>query len=255
MSNRLQGKTAFVTAAGQGIGRATAARLRARGRERDRDRHRRGRSWRRWPARPASRPRARRARRRRRSPRCAPQPGAVDVLFNCAGFVHHGTILDCTEEDWDFAFDLNVRVDVPHDPRLPARHAGSAAAARSSTWPRSPRRMKGAPNRFVYGATKAAVIGLTKSVATDYVTAGHPLQRHLPRHGGDALAATSASRRSAAPAGAIEAARAAFIARQPMGRLGTRRGDRGAGRLPRLATKRASSPAPGRSSSTAAGAL
>ena len=97
---------------------------------------------------------------------------APDILFNCAGFVHHGTVLDCSPEDWAFSFDLNVtsmyrtiRAAVPGmlARQRPASIINMASAASS---------IKGAPNRFVYGATKAAVIGLTKAVAQDFVAKG-----------------------------------------------------------------------------------
>src|SRR5262249_39774981 len=97
--------------------------------------------------------------------------GPVDVLFNCAGFVHHGTILQCAEKDWDFSFDLNVRsmyrIIKAFLPGMLERGHGSIvnmASVASS--------VKGVPNRFVYGASKAAVIGLTKSIAADFVTRG-----------------------------------------------------------------------------------
>ena len=113
--------------------------------------------------------------------------GAIDVLVNCAGFVHHGTILDCEEKDFDFSTNLNVRAAYrmirAFLPGMLARKSGNIvniASIASS--------VIGVPNRFIYGTTKAGLIGLTKAVAVDFVDPGHPLQRHLPRHGGDAVA-------------------------------------------------------------------
>src|SRR5688572_30142936 len=103
--------------------------------------------------------------------RVVDEHGPFDVLFNCAGFVHHGTILECSETDWDHSFDLNVksmyRTIRAVLPGMLARGAGSIVNMSSVA-----SSVKGAPNRCVYGATKAAVIGLTKSVAADFVTRG-----------------------------------------------------------------------------------
>jgi 2-keto-3-deoxy-L-fuconate dehydrogenase len=141
--------------------------------------------------------------------------GAVDVLFNCAGFVHHGTILDCDEKAWNFSLDLNVtsmyrmmRAFLPA--MLEAGHGNiinMSSVASSVT---------GAPNRFVYGATKAAVIGMTKAVATDYVARGIRCNAICP----GTIDTPSLHDRMSAQ-GNYETARAAFIARQPMGRVGT----------------------------------
>ena len=139
---------------------------------------------------------------------------APSVLFNCAGFVHHGTILDCTPDDWAFSFDLNVtsmyRVIRTALPGMLARGGGSIinmSSAASS--------IRAAANRFVYGATKAAVIGLTKSVAQDFVTHGIRCNAICP----GTVQSPSLDGRINANADPV-AARAAFIARQPMGRLG-----------------------------------
>lgn len=138
---------------------------------------------------------------------------AIDVLFNCAGFVHGGTVLQATDEDLDFAFRLNVRAQYwtiqAALPRMLAAGGGSIinmASVCSS--------IKGLPNRFVYGTTKAAVLGLTKSVAADYVTQGIRCNAICP---GTVDTPSLADRinTNADP----EAARKAFIARQPMGRL------------------------------------
>ena len=145
--------------------------------------------------------------------------GPVDILFNCAGFVHQGTILDATDDEWDFAFELNARsmfrTMKAFLPGMLDRGHGviiNMASVASS--------VKGVPNRFIYSASKAAVIGMTRSVATDYVTRGIRCNCLCP----GTVHTPSLDERieaNAAAAGSVEAARAAFIARQPMGRLGT----------------------------------
>ncbi|MBB2931767.1 SDR family oxidoreductase [Paraburkholderia silvatlantica] len=149
----------------------------------------------------------------------AQELGALDVLFNCAGFVHAGSILEASEEDWDFAFDLNAkamyRTIRAFLPAMLAKGGGSIinmSSAASS--------VKGVPNRFVYGASKAAVIGLTKAVAADFVTRGIRCNAICP----GTVSSPSLEQRIAAQAAAqgtsVDAARAAFVARQPMGRVG-----------------------------------
>ncbi|WP_274424693.1 SDR family oxidoreductase [Chelativorans sp. YIM 93263] len=141
--------------------------------------------------------------------------GAFDVLFNCAGFVHSGTILEATDEDFEFALDLNVR-SMMRTIRavLPGMlERGEGAIINMSSVASS---MKGVPNRFVYTTTKAAVIGLTKSVAADYVDQGIRCNAICP----GTVESPSLQERMKA-GGDYEATRAAFIARQPMGRLGT----------------------------------
>lgn len=140
--------------------------------------------------------------------------GTVDVLFNCAGFVHHGTVLECTEEELDFAYDLNVKAMVRTIravlPGMLAKGAGSIinmASVASS--------IKGVPARCVYGTTKAAVIGLTKSVAADFVSRGIRCNAICP----GTVETPSLEGRLKAQ-GDYEKARAAFIARQPIGRIG-----------------------------------
>ncbi|TCL71433.1 SDR family oxidoreductase [Rhizobium sp. BK251] len=141
--------------------------------------------------------------------------GAVDVLFNCAGVVHSGTILDMPDGDLEFAFDLNVKAMVRTIravlPGMLERRDGAIinmASVASS--------IKGVPNRFAYGVTKAAVIGLTKAVAADYVAQGIRCNAICP----GTVESPSLQERMKAQ-GDYDAARAAFIARQPMGRLGT----------------------------------
>lgn len=145
----------------------------------------------------------------------AAEIGAIDVLFNCAGYVHHGTILDCEPADWDRTFDLNVRsMYLTIRAFLPAMlAAGGGSIVNMSSLASS---LKGVPNRFAYGASKAAVVGLTKSVAADYVGQGIRCNAICP----GTVDTPSLHERMRAQ-GDYEAARAAFIARQPMGRLGT----------------------------------
>jgi 2-keto-3-deoxy-L-fuconate dehydrogenase len=140
--------------------------------------------------------------------------GPVDVLFNCAGFVHNGTLLDSTEKELDFAYDLNVKAMVRTIravlPGMLARGDGSIvnmASVASS--------VKGVPSRFVYSTTKAAVIGLTKSVAADYVSRGIRCNAICP----GTVETPSLDERLRAQ-GDYEKTRAAFIARQPIGRVG-----------------------------------
>jgi len=140
--------------------------------------------------------------------------GPVDVLFNCAGFVHNGTLLDSTQDELDFAYDLNVKAMVRTIravlPGMLARGAGSIinmASVASS--------VKGVPSRFVYSTTKAAVIGLTKSVAADYVGRGVRCNAICP-----GTVETPSLEDRLRSQGDYEKTRAAFIARQPIGRVG-----------------------------------
>ena len=213
-ATRLAGKTALVTAAAQGIGRACAERLASEGArviatdirldllaEVPFDAHR-------LDVRDGAAVAA-----------LAETIGAVDILINCAGFVHAGTVLECDEDDWDFSFDVNVksmyRTIRTFLPGMLERGRGSIvnlASAASS--------VKGVPNRFVYGTTKAAVIGLTKSVAADFVTRGIRCNAICP----GTVASPSLSARIAEQAQAqgksVAEVEAAFVARQPMGRIG-----------------------------------
>jgi 2-keto-3-deoxy-L-fuconate dehydrogenase len=136
-----------------------------------------------------------------------------DVLFNCAGFVHNGTVLEASDEDWDFAFDLNVRSMLRTVraalPGMLERGSGSIINMSSAC-----SSVIGAPNRFVYGTTKAAVLGLTKSVAIDYITKGIRCNAICP---GTVESPSLQDRLHAT--GDYEAAMKAFIARQPMGRI------------------------------------
>ncbi|WP_431861965.1 SDR family oxidoreductase [Azospirillum sp.] len=214
MADRLKGKTALITAAGQGIGRASALAFAAEGaRVLATDINE--------PAlaalakeNPAIEVRRLDVRDNAAVNALAAEVGAVGALFNCAGFVHAGTVLECTEEQWDFAFDLNVKSMCRMIRAfLPAMlKAGGGSIVNMSSGASS---IKGAPNRFVYGTTKAAVIGLTKSVAADFITQGIRCNAICP----GTVQTPSLDERIAAQ-GDLEKARAAFIARQPLGRLG-----------------------------------
>jgi 2-keto-3-deoxy-L-fuconate dehydrogenase len=214
---RLAGKTAFVTAAAQGIGRATALAFAAEGAtviatDLDGDKVAQITSEKITTFRlDALDPAAIIA--------ASEMAGPVDILFNCAGYVHQGTILDATEQDWDFAFALNARSMFrtirAFLPGMLARGGGSIVNISSAA-----SSIKGAPNRFIYGTSKAAVIGLTKSVASDFVSRGVRCNCICP----GTIQTPSLDDRiaaNAAAAGSMEAARSAFIARQAMGRLGS----------------------------------
>jgi 2-keto-3-deoxy-L-fuconate dehydrogenase len=146
--------------------------------------------------------------------RAASELDYVDVLINCAGYVHSGTILDCGESDWDFSFDLNVksmyRMIRAFLPAMLERGAGSIVNMSSVAGS-----IKGVPNRFAYGATKAAVIGLTKSIAADFVTRGIRCNAICP-----GTVDTPSLDERIRTSGDYEEVRASMIARQPMGRLG-----------------------------------
>ena len=214
MGQRLKGKRALITAAGQGIGRATAIAMANEGAtvfatdinmdalstirdenietfELDA--------------------------RNDKSVKEGVSHAAPDVLFNCAGFVHNGTILDATDEDLDFAFDLNVRSMVRTiKAALPGmlKHGGGSIINMSS----AASSVIGAPNRFIYGTTKAAVIGLTKSVAVDYVSRGIRCNCICP---GTVESPSWHDRVTALgkQLGSYEVALEQFVSRQPMGRV------------------------------------
>jgi 2-keto-3-deoxy-L-fuconate dehydrogenase len=149
----------------------------------------------------------------------AKEIGAIDVLFNCAGTVHHGSILECDEDAWDFSFDLNVR-SMYRMMRafLPAMLAnGGGSIINMSSVASS---IKGAPNRFVYGATKAAVIGMTKAVAADFVTKNIRCNAICPGTVESPSLRGRIQAQARSTGSSLDAVEAAFIARQPMGRLG-----------------------------------
>jgi len=214
MAGRLAGKTAFVTAAGQGIGRAAALAFAREGAQV-------------WATdlnaklladlegKDGIKTRALDVLDEAAVQKAASEAGAVDVLFNCAGFVHHGSILECSNKDWDFSFNLNVRsMFWASKAFLPAMlKKGGGSIINMSSIASS---VKGLPNRFVYGATKAAVIGLTKAIAADYVKQGIRCNCIGP----GTVDTPSLGDRINAFADPVQAKKD-FIARQPMGRLGT----------------------------------
>ena len=217
MPGRLTGKTAFITAAAQGIGRATALAYAAEGatvfatdlneNKLSTLTHQNITTYGLDVTSPGHIPKA------------VSKAGPIDILFNCAGFVHQGTVLDSTEEEWDFAFALNVRSMVSTIravlPGMVGRGHGSIINMSSGA-----SSIKGAPNRCVYGTSKAAVIGLTKSVAADFVKQGIRCNAICP----GTVQSPSLDDRiaaNAAAAGSVERARSDFIARQAMGRLGS----------------------------------
>ena len=215
MSGRLQGKRAFVTAAAAGIGRASAlafaregasvvatdidaAGLAALAKEN-----------------PSISTRVLDARDFAAIRAAAADAGEIDILLNAAGVVHQGTVLDCDEKSWDFSFDLNVksvyRMLHAFLPDMIARRRGSVISIASVA-----SSIRGVPNRAAYSATKAALIGLTKAVAADVVSHGVRVNAICP----GTVETPSLHDRINQNADPV-AARAAFIARQPMGRLGT----------------------------------
>lgn len=145
----------------------------------------------------------------------AEEEDAFDVLLNCAGFVHHGTILDCSDDDWAFSVDLNVTSMFRLiKALLPAMlNADGASIVNVSSVASS---IRGVPNRFVYGASKAAVIGLTKAVAADFVGRGIRCNAICP----GTVESPSLEQRMREQGGDYEEVRRAFVGRQPMGRIG-----------------------------------
>ncbi len=219
MSGRLAGKTAFCTASGAGIGRAVAvafaregakviatdidmAKLKSLREEGVAETHLLD------------------VRHTASVEKTAKAVGPIDILFNAAGFVHHGTVLDCTDEEWDFAFDLNVRsmhrTIKAFLPGMLAKGNGSIVNIASGAGS-----VRGIPNRYVYGATKAAVIGLSKAVAADFIRQGVRCNAICP----GTVQSPSLDDRIAAQSKTLgkplEEVRQMFIDRQPMGRLGT----------------------------------
>lgn len=219
MSSRLAGKTAFITAAGQGIGRATAEAFAREGAHviaTDLNtglmaelQGRSGFTVERLDALDA----AAIAEAARRHPE-------VDILFNAAGYVHHNTVLSCTEDEWDFAMNLNVRsmfrTIKAFLPKMLERRSGSIINISSGA-----SSIKSAANRFVYGTSKAAVIGLTKAVAMDYIQSGVRCNAICPGTIESPSLRERMSALSASTGRSLQEAEAMFVARQPMGRLGT----------------------------------
>ena len=219
MTARLAGKTAFVTAAGQGIGRAVATAFAREGARVIATDINAGLLDALKGEQAAIDVRVLDVTKADAISAVAAAVGAVDVLFNGAGFVHAGTVLDATEAEWSFAFELNVRSQFrtikAFLPAMLAQGGGSIINVASVAGS-----IKGAPNRFIYGSTKAAVIGLTKAVAADFVTQGVRCNAICP----GTVESPSLRDRIAAQAKAsnqtVAQVEAAFVARQPMGRVG-----------------------------------
>ncbi len=221
MAKRLQGKIAVVTAAGQGIGRAIAEAFVAEGATvyaTDLD--------------VALLDGLAKAKKRKldvRSSRAvqalAEKIGSIDILVNAAGFVHHGTVMECSDTDWDFSFDLNVksmhRTIQAFLPGMLERANASGRSASIVNIASGAGSVRGIPNRYAYGATKAAVIGLTKAVAADYIKRGIRANAVCP--GTIQSPSLDGRIRDLATLTKVTEAQArqAFIDRQPMGRLGT----------------------------------
>ena len=210
MSGRLAGKTALITGAGQGIGRATAIAFAAEGATvwaTDRDAES-------LASIGGCIARGLDVLDNEQIVAVMGEAGPLDILFNCAGYVAGGTILDCTEEDWSFSFDLNVTAMYRTIRRaLPAmlqRGRGSIINMASVAGS-----VIGVPNRFAYGASKGAVIGLTKAIARDFAATGVRCNAICP-----GTVDTPSLRQRLAETGDFDSAWAAFNARQPMGRLG-----------------------------------
>jgi 2-keto-3-deoxy-L-fuconate dehydrogenase len=210
MTGRLAGKTALVTAAAAGIGRASAERFAAEGATVHAvDRNEQG-----LATLAGCTPHQVDLTDARAIAAHADAVGPIDILFNCAGYVHSGTVLDCSEEEWAFVHALNVtamyRTIRTFLPGMLERGAGSIINMSSVA-----SSVKGVPNRFAYSTTKAAVIGLTKSVAADFVGQGIRCNAICP-----GTVDTPSLQQRLKDTGDYEAALAAFKARQPMGRLG-----------------------------------
>jgi 2-keto-3-deoxy-L-fuconate dehydrogenase len=214
MAGRLAGKTAVMTAAAAGIGRATAeafAREGARVVATDIDLG--------GLAGLAAETRKVDVRSSEAVEALARDIGPIDVLFNCAGFVHHGTALDCSDADWDFSFDLNVksmhRTIRAFLPGMLERGRGSIVNIASGA-----SSVRGIPNRYVYGASKAAVIGLTKAVAADFIRKGVRCNAICPGTIESPSLDGRIEAQSRARSESVAKVRQEFVDRQPMGRLG-----------------------------------
>jgi 2-keto-3-deoxy-L-fuconate dehydrogenase len=216
MAGRLQDKVALITAAGQGIGRAIAESFVAEGAKviaTDVDESKlaglQGATLRPLDVRSTEAVNA-----------LAEEFAPIDILVNAAGYVHHGTVLDCSDQDWDFSFDINVksmhRTIKAFLPGMLEKGSGSIVNISSAA-----SSVRGIPNRYVYGATKAAVIGLTKAVAADFIRRGVRANAICP----GTIESPSLDQRidtlSRQTGEPLDKVRQAFVDRQPMGRLGT----------------------------------
>ena len=220
MSNRLQGKVAMVTAAGQGIGRAIAEAFIKEGaqvvatdvaEEKVRDLK---------AAKGVKLDVRSQVDVNAMAQAIAREFGALGILVNCAGYVHNGSILHCDDKDWDFSFDLNVksmhRTIKAFLPAMLDKKSGSIVNISSAV-----SSIRGIPNRYAYGATKAAVIGLTKAIAADFIKQGIRCNAICP----GTIESPSLKERIATASKetgrSLDAVRQSFVDRQPMGRLGT----------------------------------
>jgi 2-dehydro-3-deoxy-L-fuconate 4-dehydrogenase len=219
MAQRLQGKLALVTAAGQGIGRAIAEAFAAEGArvvatDVEENKLEGIKSIKRLKLDVRSTDAVEAL-----AKDLSGELGALDVLVNCAGYVHHGSVLECSERDWDFSFDLNVksmhRTIKAFLPGMLVKKAGAIVNISSAV-----SSIRGVPDRYAYGATKAAVIGLTKAVAADFIRHGIRANAICPGTIESPSLEGRIRDRSQATGKSLAEIEQAFIERQPMGRLG-----------------------------------
>jgi 2-keto-3-deoxy-L-fuconate dehydrogenase len=219
MAQRLQSKLALVTAAGQGIGRAIAEAFAAEGArvvasDVEEQKLEGIKSVKRLKLDVLSTETVEAV-----AKELAGEFGALDILVNCAGYVHHGSVLDCSERDWDFSFDLNVksmhRTIKAFLPGMLAKQSGSIINISSAV-----SSIRGVPDRYAYGATKAAVIGLTKAVAADFIRQGIRVNAICPGTIESPSLEGRIKERAQATGKSLSEVERAFVERQPMGRLG-----------------------------------